>query len=69
MNTVICNNCLWEGVEEELKTFVDLSDENIGHEIGYVRGCPICETDHYLMDIEQEPLVEINNDNQTSSED
>ena len=62
MNTILCNNCLWEGVEEELETFVDLSDENIGHEIGYMRGCPICETDSYLMDIEQESLEELNND-------
>ena len=27
MNTILCNNCLWEGVEEELETFVDLPDE------------------------------------------
>lgn len=51
LNTVRCNNCFWEGNEEELQTFVDLSDNDISHDIGYIRGCPNCETDEYLMDI------------------
>jgi hypothetical protein len=51
-NEVLCNNCLWEGTEEELETFVDLSDNDIDHDVQYFRGCPNCETDSYLMNIE-----------------
>lgn len=51
-STVRCNNCLWEGVEDELETFVDLETEVVGNEIHYLRGCPECETDEYLTDIE-----------------
>ena len=50
-NTIICNNCLWEGNEEELKTFTDLSDNEVNHDINYSIGCPNCETDDYLQNI------------------
>lgn len=42
--TVLCNMCGWEGVEEDLEQFEDLSGE-------IFKGCPHCETDGYLMDI------------------
>ena len=45
---------MWEGTEEELETFVDLSDSDVGHDIGYYPGCPNCQTDEYLMDLENE---------------
>ena len=50
---VICNNCMWEGNENDLKLIVDLSDNDISHDINYMKGCPNCETDSYLMDAEQ----------------
>lgn len=43
--TVICNMCGWEGVEEDLLQFKDgITDE-------FCKGCPLCKTDQYLMDI------------------
>jgi hypothetical protein len=53
---VRCNNCYWEGSEDELKTFVDLSDNDISHDIQYFRGCPNCETDDCLMNIDDDQL-------------
>jgi len=53
-NTVRCNNCMWEGVEDDLKTFTDLGD-NLGHNVEYFKGCPDCQTDSYLMDLEISP--------------
>ena len=50
--TVRCNMCGWEGTDDELKIFVDLSDNNVSHDIQYFKGCPFCETDEYLMDME-----------------
>ena len=44
MNTVRCNKCTWEGEEENLVMFED--------EDGFGKGCPKCETDAYLMDLE-----------------
>lgn len=49
--SVRCNQCGWEGDEDDLETFTDLSDKVVGHDIDYLRGCPHCETDEYLMDI------------------
>jgi Zn finger protein HypA/HybF involved in hydrogenase expression len=49
--TIKCNKCDWEGTEEELKVFVDLSDNEISHDIQYIKGCPECENDSFLMDI------------------
>ena len=49
---VRCNNCGWEGYENDLKLFTDLSDNNVSHDIQYFKGCPECKTDDYLMDIE-----------------
>jgi fructosamine-3-kinase len=40
--TKFCPNCHWEGREEDLGTTTDLSDENIGHEVGYGKCCPKC---------------------------
>ena len=51
---VRCNNCEWEGYEEDLQIFTDLSDNNVSHDIHYFKGCPNCKTDDYLMDIENE---------------
>ena len=70
-NNCKCNNCDWEGNEEDL-TLVefDVNDEEEtptatecknGHinrlkeepkEIDFLKGCPNCLTDEYLMDIE-----------------
>ena len=57
-NTVRCNNCYWEDCEDNLKTFVDMS-EHIGKEIYYYKGCPNCETDDYLMDISKESFTSL----------
>lgn len=53
-DTVRCNNCYWTGVEDELQTFVDLSDQLVGHDINYFKGCPECKTDDYLIDLNPE---------------
>jgi hypothetical protein len=39
-----CNMCGWRGEEEDLVSFED--------EDGFGKGCPTCENDHYLMDVE-----------------
>lgn len=44
-----CNNCGWEGEEEDLKDFTDLEGQH--KEILYFKGCPNCKTDSYLVDI------------------
>ena len=46
-----CNNCLWEGSEDELKTFTDLSDDGISHDVNYIKGCPNCGVDDYLTNL------------------
>ena len=46
-----CNNCYWEGEEEDLKDFVDLESKK---EVLYFKGCPNCKTDEYLMDLVEE---------------
>lgn len=53
-STIKCNMCDWIGSEEELKTFTDLSDNNISHDISYFTGCPNCTTDNYLMNTAKE---------------
>ncbi len=45
MNPVRCNKCMWKGEEEDLVMFED--------EDGFGKGCPKCETDAYLMDLEE----------------
>ena len=45
MNTVRCNKCMWKGEEEDLVMFED--------EDGAGKGCPKCETDAYLMDLDE----------------
>lgn len=49
---VRCNNCYWEGEEDELETFSDPIPDNPDTE-EYYKGCPTCKTDDYLIDIEQ----------------
>ena len=49
-DTVRCNNCYWQGIEDELRSYVDLSDE-VTKEIHYTAGCPECLTDEYLTDL------------------
>lgn len=44
MCKVICNYCARQGEEEDLVMFED--------EGGFFTGCPTCETDSYLTDIE-----------------
>lgn len=46
-----CNQCYWIGTEEELKQLED--------EAGYFLGCPNCETDGYLMDIDDADEIKI----------
>ena len=41
---VRCNMCMWEGNEEDLVLFED--------EDGLWEGCPKCETDVYLINLE-----------------
>ena len=43
---IVCNMCGWKGNEEDLKYGEDKE--------GYFHGCPKCNTDHYLMDKEQQ---------------
>ena len=51
---VECNNCNWQGYEEDLEIFPDLSDNNnISHDIQYFKGCPNCRTDGYLKNLEK----------------
>lgn len=47
---VTCNNCDWEGKENEL---IQGKDEE-----GYFNGCPNCETDSFLMDLDNSDLEE-----------
>lgn len=47
---VTCNNCDWEGNESDL---IQGKDEE-----GYFNGCPNCETDSYLMDLDNSDLEE-----------
>ena len=63
---VVCNNCSWRGEEEDLDMFYAyevfsddassdeiVSKEYIPHTTGeFIKACPICETDSYLMDEE-----------------
>jgi hypothetical protein len=46
---VRCNKCYWTGTEDELKSLID--------EDGYFLACPNCETDSYLMDLEDGEIV------------
>ena len=44
-----CNKCYWTGTDEELKSLVD--------DDGYFLGCPNCETDGHLMDLDDGEIV------------
>ena len=48
MEKVRCNNCMWEGEEEEL-TVNTIFGEN--SEIFYEDACPECRSGEYLMDL------------------
>ena len=50
VKTVRCNNCMNEYTEDELQVFTDLGDGT--KEVNYFNGCPQCESDKYLMDLE-----------------
>ena len=70
LDTVRCNNCMWEGDEDDLSLIeFDSEDENEtptsvedSHgfittiseepkERDFLKGCPNCLTDGYLMDV------------------
>jgi hypothetical protein len=55
---VKCNWCDWEGYDDDLKVIVDLSDNNVSHDIQYINVCPECNQDDYLMDINNENPAE-----------
>lgn len=50
---VKCNNCEWEGHENDLEIFEDDLKEQRFDKL-FFKGCPNCKTDDYLMDIENE---------------
>jgi hypothetical protein len=45
---VRCNKCYWGGAEEELLICYEDDDSKREHPF---EGCPLCKTDAYLMDI------------------
>jgi len=51
-NDVRCNWCGWEGCDDDLKLVVDLCDDIISHDVHYLKVCPECNQDDYLMDID-----------------
>jgi hypothetical protein len=51
MNTVKCNNCNWEGVEDELDVFEDTTKVIESIDRCFFKGCPHCKKDDFLMDI------------------
>ena len=44
-----CNNCDWQGDENELKIIREQEE--------FFKGCPNCETDSYLSEIEKTSLT------------
>jgi len=48
---VRCNNCDWEGYENDLEIIEDTFKEERFDRL-FLKGCPNCKTDDYLMDIE-----------------
>lgn len=48
-----CNMCGWEGGELDLLR-CDCSEDG-----GRCDGCPDCETDHYLMDLDMEEVPNV----------
>ena len=57
-NDVRCNWCDWEGYDGDLDLIVDLSDDGISHDVHYLKVCPECRQDGYLMDINIENPAE-----------
>ena len=55
---VRCNNCWWIGEEDNLALIDEGYIKKI-NEHSYYKGCPICRTDAYLMNIEIEKTKEI----------
>jgi len=53
-NDVRCNWCDWEGYEDDLDLIVDLSDDGISHDVHYLKVCPGCKQEDYLMDIDND---------------
>lgn len=56
MKKIICNNCLAEFKDED--DLILLSESNPDNPedktLDYYKGCPICKTDAYLMDLDRE---------------
>jgi len=48
MMRVRCNNCYWQGYEEDLPVFLDEKNKEHFH------GCPNCRTDEYIMNLEED---------------
>lgn len=49
-----CNNCWSHFVDDEnLKILSEKLDSSCVDDFEFFKGCPLCETDEYLMDLEQ----------------
>ena len=44
--------------DDDLDLIVDLSDDGISHDVHYIKVCPECKQDGYLMDINIEDPAE-----------
>lgn len=53
LEMIRCNMCGWEGGELDLLR-CDCSEDG-----GRCDGCPDCETDHYLMDLDMEEVPNV----------
>lgn len=54
-----CNNCMWVGMEEDLKLLSEENEYNPEDKTLYwFKGCPDCMTDSYLMDITKEEYLQ-----------
>lgn len=47
---IYCNNCNWNGFEEELLEYNETSKVD-NTTLEFVKGCPNCKTDEYLINI------------------
>lgn len=52
MDEVRCNNCEWQGKEEDLVLLQEEPQEG-DVDIDFYTGCPNCKTDAYLADIKK----------------
>lgn len=51
--SVRCNGCGWTGCDEDL-VLVSVPLKNHVEEFEHFNGCPNCETDSYLIDVEED---------------